>query len=87
MLRKQKGLSQEALCKASGLSIRFVSSAENDPQNLTLESLEKIAKALGVGIAEIVGDPMKGMPRPSKKTAEALDQAIKVLQAYRALVD
>lgn len=86
-LRKQKGLSQEQLCKASGLSLRFISRAENQPQNLTIESLETIATALGVSVVEIVNVPSKNAPKPSKKTLEAIDSAIRTLQSCRALFE
>ncbi len=84
--RMQAGLSQEKLSEASGLSIRFISRAENQPQNLTIESLETIAEALGVTVADLTMDPSKGLPKQSKKAAEALDQAIKVLQSFRSML-
>ena len=86
-LRKQKGLSQEQLCKISGLSLRFISRAENQPQNLTLESLETIAEALGVTVSDLVNSPTMAGQKPSKKTMEAIDTAIKALQGYRSLFD
>lgn len=88
--RKKKGLSQEKLSAACGLSVRFISRAENNPQNLTLETLQTIAHALDVTVAEltVAPDGKKGVPaKGSKKAADALDETIKLLQAYRSMIE
>lgn len=81
--RIEKGLSQDKLAKKCRLSLRFISRAENDPQNLTLESLETIATALGVSVSDLVQSDSKA-PKSSKKTLEALDQVIRLLHSYRS---
>lgn len=89
--RIKKGLSQENLSKVCGLSVRFISRAETTPQNLTLETLQTIAAALGVAVADLTASldgGKKGTPaKSSKKAAEALDETIKLLQAYRSMMD
>ncbi len=88
--RKSKGLSQEMLSKACGLSVRFISRAENNPQNLTLETLKTISDALDVSIADLLqaSSTKKALPlKGYKKASEALDETIKFLQAYRSMLD
>lgn len=53
-LRKAKGWSQEILGEQSGLSYKFVGEVERGRVNPSLESLEAIAKALGVEVARLL---------------------------------
>lgn len=53
-LRKEKGLSQEELAERSGLNRPYISGIEQGKRNVSLEVMEKLAKALGVGIGELV---------------------------------
>jgi transcriptional regulator with XRE-family HTH domain len=54
-LRKEKGISQDRLSKLADLSLNTIVNIEsgNNP-NPTIETLQKIAKALGVSIEEII---------------------------------
>lgn len=54
-LRKEKGISQDRLSKLADLSSNTIVNIEsgNNP-NPTIETLQKIAKALGVSIEEII---------------------------------
>jgi transcriptional regulator with XRE-family HTH domain len=47
-LRTAKGLSQEALGEIAGLHRTYVSSVERGERNISIDSIEKIAIALGV---------------------------------------
>jgi transcriptional regulator with XRE-family HTH domain len=47
-LRLQAGLSQEALADKAGLHRTYVGSAERGERNVSLGSIERLAKALGV---------------------------------------
>ena len=53
-LRKEKGLSQEELAERSGLNRPYISGIEQGKRNVSLEVMEKLADALGVGIGELV---------------------------------
>lgn len=53
-LRKDRGWSQAELAKAAGLSKPTVQRVESGPQNAERETLERIAKALGVPVTELL---------------------------------
>lgn len=47
-LRREKGWSQEALAFECGLHRTFVAHVERQARNISLDNLERIARALGV---------------------------------------
>jgi transcriptional regulator with XRE-family HTH domain len=53
-LREAQGLSQEELADRAGLHRTYVSQLERAVKNATFLSLDKIARALGVPLAELV---------------------------------
>ena len=53
-LRKEKGLSQEELAERSGLNRPYISGIEQGKRNVSLEVMEKLSEALGVGIGGLV---------------------------------
>lgn len=52
-LRKEKGLSQEQLGELSGLHTNYIGHVERGEKNVTVESLEKIAKGLDVTLDDL----------------------------------
>lgn len=54
--RKQKGMTQAALCRATGISPQLLSMIENGTRNLTIESAKVLAPALGVKWYELFPD-------------------------------
>lgn len=54
-LREAKGLTQEQLAAASGLTVKTVWRAEAG-YNITMRTLERLAKALQVDIREVLTD-------------------------------
>lgn len=54
-LRQEKGISQDRLSKLADLSLNTVVTVESGVNpNPTIETLTKIAKALGVGVDDLI---------------------------------
>jgi len=52
-LRKEQGLSQEGLGFKTGLHRTYIGAIERGEQNVSLENIQKIAKALGVKVKDL----------------------------------
>lgn len=52
--RKEAGFSQEKLAEKAGLSTVFISRIERGVESPSVDNLVKIAKALGVKVADLV---------------------------------
>ena len=52
--RLAKGFTQEQLCEKAGLSLDAVSRIEGGSRSPTLDTLERLASALGVSVSELV---------------------------------
>jgi transcriptional regulator with XRE-family HTH domain len=59
-LRKQKGLSQEALALACDLDRTYIGGVERGERNISLVNIYKIAEALNVSASELFAN---GSPR------------------------
>ena len=55
-VRKSKGLSQEKLGAQAGIARNFVSMIETGQRNVTLETVEKLAKALSCTMSNLMPD-------------------------------
>lgn len=56
-LRQKRGISQDRLSKLADLSLNTVVNIEaGNNQNPTIETLKKIAKALGISVADLFKD-------------------------------
>lgn len=53
-IREEKGMTQGDICRATGFDRGYISRVENGEKNPTLLNLEKIAKALGVKLEELI---------------------------------
>jgi transcriptional regulator with XRE-family HTH domain len=53
-LREQRGLTQHQLAEKAGIGRSYLARLETARQDPTLSTLEKIAKALGVKVAELL---------------------------------
>lgn len=54
-LRKDQGLSQEQLSFAAKIDRSYISEIENGLRNPSLQTLEKLAKALKVKLSDLTG--------------------------------
>lgn len=57
--RKARGLTQEALGELAELHPTYVSSVERGERNVSIDTMERLAHALGVQVAELLA---KGTP-------------------------
>ncbi len=53
-IREAKGMSQGDIFRATKIERAYISNLESGKQNPTLETIEKIAKTLGVGVDELL---------------------------------
>ena len=53
-IRLLKGLSQEALADLAGLHRTYVGSVERSERNVSIDNMERLAKALEVDISELL---------------------------------
>ncbi|PIR44515.1 MAG: DNA-binding protein [Candidatus Vogelbacteria bacterium CG10_big_fil_rev_8_21_14_0_10_51_16] len=53
-IREEKSLLQKDFAKKVGLDAAYLSNIENGKMNVTIATLEKIAKALGVQLKELM---------------------------------
>ena len=53
-IRLKKGMLQGDICRALDLDRAYISNIENGKQNLTISTMEKIAKALGVKVDQLL---------------------------------
>ncbi len=63
-LRVAAGLSQEAFAVDAGLDRTYISRIERTLENPTVMALEKIARALGVDIVDILADVSASRAKP-----------------------
>ena len=53
-IRQKKHISQEKLAELAGLHRTYVSSVERGERNVTIETIEKFAEALGIKMAQLM---------------------------------
>ncbi|NPV76669.1 MAG: helix-turn-helix domain-containing protein [Anaerolineae bacterium] len=81
--RKVKGLSQKETAKMAGITASLLSQIENNKTNISLSTLEKIAKALDVSMASFIsGLPVKKDPVSKRSSREEKGPRALPQQAY-----
>jgi transcriptional regulator with XRE-family HTH domain len=59
-IRERIGVSQEKLAELAALHRTYVSSVERGKRNISLVNIEKLARALGVSLRELMPDGKAG---------------------------
>jgi transcriptional regulator with XRE-family HTH domain len=59
-LRQERGYSQEEFSFRVGLHQTYVSSVERGERNVTIQTADRIAKALGTTLADLFGELERG---------------------------
>lgn len=83
-LRKEKGMSQEALAEKIGVSAQAVSKWENDQSCPDISLLPQLAKLLDVTVDELLtgnSNEVRMVPRGERKSLEELTLRVRVLSA------
>lgn len=57
VLRLMRGWSQEALAEAAGLDRSYVGDIERAERNVSLDCLERLARAFGLTLTDLVREP------------------------------
>ena len=52
-LRQEKGLSQEKLAELADLHRTYINLVESGKRNISLKNIQKLSKALGVGLDDL----------------------------------
>lgn len=56
-LRVERGLSQEALAELAGIHRNYLGGIERRERNVGLDNLERLARALGISLSELLAAP------------------------------
>lgn len=84
--RIRAGLSQQALAKRTGLSVRYISRLETQPQNIRIDKLYLIASALGIEPSALLGRSGASSGKNVGHIAHSLKTAIRLLESVHARV-
>jgi transcriptional regulator with XRE-family HTH domain len=83
-IRKEKGLSQKELAALSGISARMIAHYELYVSHPSLDKIEKLAKALGVSLQELLG---LGKHKESADATDFLSSAnTKTLKQFKRIL-
>lgn len=79
-LRKARGFSQESLALKAGLATSFLGEIERSGKKPTVDSVEKIAKALDISLAELFAEGFDRQKYAADTTV--LDKIVFLVQDY-----
>lgn len=67
-LRVQQGMSQVKLAADAGIDRAYMGGLERQAENPTVDLLDRLARALSVGVTELFRQPEPGEPEPVNLT-------------------
>jgi transcriptional regulator with XRE-family HTH domain len=73
--REKNGITQDQLGERAGINAKYVSAIERGQKNLTILTLEKIAKGLDVELFELLILPIE--LEPKQRISKAIDSLMK----------
>ena len=82
--RIEAGLTQQGLADKAGFKVSYVARLETDPQNISLEVLEKIAHALDKAAHEFLS--LGAAKEPKKKEVELFQKGMRLLRAFESII-
>lgn len=85
-LRNESKMTQEALAKKCGLSVRYIWHLETAGANTTIDTLEAVANGLGCTLLDLLYNPASSKGDKEtlpKNTRPGIDYVIQVLQELR----
>lgn len=80
--RLEARMTQQQLADKVGVDVRYISRLENNPQNLKLDKVEKIAKVLSVSAATLVST--KKSAEVDVKDSFVLDEILRLTEILKA---
>ena len=69
LIRDKKGLTQEQLEEKTGVNTKYISAIERGQKNVTVKTLEKIAKGLDIQLYELFLFPQDLAPKKAARKA------------------
>lgn len=75
-LRLAKGLSQEKLADLCNLHRTYIGPVERGEHNISIDSMERIADALGISVSEML-QPGRSVDGSSSASPEACDPSVR----------
>ncbi len=74
-IREKNGITQDQLGERAGINAKYVSAIERGQKNLTVLTLEKIAKGLDVELFELLILPIE--LEPKQRASKAIESLVK----------
>ena len=87
LLRKLKGLSQQALAEAAGVTFQQIQKYERGSNRVSASMLTRIARTLGFPVSEMFGEASPANASAVDEVADLLAEpgALELLKAYSGL--
>ncbi len=80
-LRKDQGLTQEALAAKAGLDYKHLGAIERGEKNVTMQNVERICRGLGVEPVQVFLFAASGVEAPEKINRARIQEALKRAEA------